>query len=80
MLFTTAGEWYCDVECNLIILSLAMISKFPFHVSYSMLFCSLKTRKFLNLSVLGNVPHNYEEVMTGLFVSLGGNGLEAEVN
>lgn len=45
-----------------------------------MLCYSLKIRKFLNPSLLGSVTWNYEEVMTGLFVSLGGNGLEAEVN
>lgn len=75
MLFTTAGKRYCDVECNLIILSLV-----SFHISFSMLCCSLKISMFLNPSLLGRVTWNDEEVMTGLFVSLGGNGLEAEVN
>lgn len=71
---------WCRVQLNYPISRYDFKAKFPFHISYSMLFCSLKTRTFLNPSVLGNVPHNYEEVMTGLFVSLGGNGLEAEVN
>ncbi len=34
----------------------------------------------MHYSLLGSVTWNYEEVMTGLFVSLGGTWLEADVN
>lgn len=86
MFFTTAAKRYCDVECNLIILFLAMISKISFHFTSNFLYYaipwklgSFKICIIMHYSLLGSVTWNYKEVMTGLIVSLGGTWLEAEV-